>query len=351
MLRWGHGALPVVDGGARRRAGDAQGRRQGLASRPGARAGQGLHGARHRHGESRRGPRDARAAAHEREHRPGAGPRRRRGSSASSRARTCCAPSTATRYLDRGLPQARTDATRRFLESVDALLPEQVRGAIREVGALAAGARDPRVRGRRVRARHAARTSQPRRRRGGRGRRDRVRGAGGRASRRSREGAHAVRHRRARAVALACTSTSRARAPSTTRGPARCRRSSARPCGRTCCGATSRSTRWRPASTPRSSAQIADPFGGLRDLARGSHPRAALAVVRRGPDARDARRALREALRLRDGAVDGRAGATCGRDGAARRRVGRAHPCGALRDPGGGARPLPRSSAWRSSAR
>lgn len=40
-------------------------------------------------------------------------------------------------YTDRGLPQARSDATRRFLESVDALLPEQVRGAIREVGALA----------------------------------------------------------------------------------------------------------------------------------------------------------------------------------------------------------------------
>jgi tRNA nucleotidyltransferase (CCA-adding enzyme) len=40
-------------------------------------------------------------------------------------------------YLDRGLPQARTDATRRFLESIDVLLPEDVRGAIRELGALA----------------------------------------------------------------------------------------------------------------------------------------------------------------------------------------------------------------------
>ncbi|MDO8963701.1 MAG: CBS domain-containing protein [Coriobacteriia bacterium] len=42
-------------------------------------------------------------------------------------------------YLDRGLPQARDDATRRFLESVDALLPEEVRGAIREIGVLAEG--------------------------------------------------------------------------------------------------------------------------------------------------------------------------------------------------------------------
>jgi tRNA nucleotidyltransferase (CCA-adding enzyme) len=40
-------------------------------------------------------------------------------------------------YTDRGLPQARSEATRRFLESVDVLLPEQVRGAIREVGVLA----------------------------------------------------------------------------------------------------------------------------------------------------------------------------------------------------------------------
>ena len=40
-------------------------------------------------------------------------------------------------YLDRGLPEARGEATRRFLESVDALLPEGVRGALRQIGALA----------------------------------------------------------------------------------------------------------------------------------------------------------------------------------------------------------------------
>ena len=40
-------------------------------------------------------------------------------------------------YLDRGLPEARGEATRRFLESVDALLPEEVRGALRQIGALA----------------------------------------------------------------------------------------------------------------------------------------------------------------------------------------------------------------------
>jgi len=40
-------------------------------------------------------------------------------------------------YLDRGLPQARGEATRRFLESVDALLPEDVRGAVHSIGALA----------------------------------------------------------------------------------------------------------------------------------------------------------------------------------------------------------------------
>lgn len=40
-------------------------------------------------------------------------------------------------YLDRGLPQASGEAGRAFLESIDALLPEEVRGAIREVGALA----------------------------------------------------------------------------------------------------------------------------------------------------------------------------------------------------------------------
>jgi len=40
-------------------------------------------------------------------------------------------------YLDRGLPLATGEAGRRFLESVDVLLPEEVRGAIREVGALA----------------------------------------------------------------------------------------------------------------------------------------------------------------------------------------------------------------------
>lgn len=40
-------------------------------------------------------------------------------------------------YIDHGLPEARSEATRRFLESADALLPEDVRGAIREIGALA----------------------------------------------------------------------------------------------------------------------------------------------------------------------------------------------------------------------
>ena len=40
-------------------------------------------------------------------------------------------------YLDRGFPEARGEATRRFLESVDALLPEEVRAAVREIGALA----------------------------------------------------------------------------------------------------------------------------------------------------------------------------------------------------------------------
>jgi tRNA nucleotidyltransferase (CCA-adding enzyme) len=40
-------------------------------------------------------------------------------------------------YLDRGLPAQGGEATERFLASVDALLPEDVRGAIREVGALA----------------------------------------------------------------------------------------------------------------------------------------------------------------------------------------------------------------------
>ena len=40
-------------------------------------------------------------------------------------------------YLDRGLPAARGEATARFLSSVDALLPEDVRGALRELGALA----------------------------------------------------------------------------------------------------------------------------------------------------------------------------------------------------------------------
>lgn len=40
-------------------------------------------------------------------------------------------------YLDRGLPTARSEATARFLASVDALLPEDVRGALRELGALA----------------------------------------------------------------------------------------------------------------------------------------------------------------------------------------------------------------------
>jgi tRNA nucleotidyltransferase (CCA-adding enzyme) len=40
-------------------------------------------------------------------------------------------------YLDRGLPAQGGEATQRFLASVDALLPEDVRGAIREVGALA----------------------------------------------------------------------------------------------------------------------------------------------------------------------------------------------------------------------
>jgi tRNA nucleotidyltransferase (CCA-adding enzyme) len=40
-------------------------------------------------------------------------------------------------YLDRGLPRAGGEAAERFLESVDALLPDEVRAAIREVGALA----------------------------------------------------------------------------------------------------------------------------------------------------------------------------------------------------------------------
>ena len=40
-------------------------------------------------------------------------------------------------YLDRGLPAARGEATARFLASVDALLPEDVRGALRELGVLA----------------------------------------------------------------------------------------------------------------------------------------------------------------------------------------------------------------------
>jgi tRNA nucleotidyltransferase (CCA-adding enzyme) len=40
-------------------------------------------------------------------------------------------------YLDRGLPAQGGEATKRFLGSVDALLPEEVRGAIREVGVLA----------------------------------------------------------------------------------------------------------------------------------------------------------------------------------------------------------------------
>jgi tRNA nucleotidyltransferase (CCA-adding enzyme) len=40
-------------------------------------------------------------------------------------------------YLDRGLPAARSEATARFLASVDALLPADVRGALRELGALA----------------------------------------------------------------------------------------------------------------------------------------------------------------------------------------------------------------------
>ncbi len=39
-------------------------------------------------------------------------------------------------YLDSGLPQARAEATARFLSSIDTLLPEIVRGAVREVGAL-----------------------------------------------------------------------------------------------------------------------------------------------------------------------------------------------------------------------
>lgn len=40
-------------------------------------------------------------------------------------------------YLDRGVPRERDEATGRFLESVDALLPEEVRAAIRDLGALA----------------------------------------------------------------------------------------------------------------------------------------------------------------------------------------------------------------------
>jgi tRNA nucleotidyltransferase (CCA-adding enzyme) len=40
-------------------------------------------------------------------------------------------------YLDRGLPQARGDASARFLESVDGLLPEEISRAIRQIGAIA----------------------------------------------------------------------------------------------------------------------------------------------------------------------------------------------------------------------
>ena len=40
-------------------------------------------------------------------------------------------------YLDRGLPQARGDATKRFLESVDALLPADIGDALRTLGAIA----------------------------------------------------------------------------------------------------------------------------------------------------------------------------------------------------------------------
>lgn len=40
-------------------------------------------------------------------------------------------------YLDRGLPQARGDASRRFLESVDQLLPDEISRAIRGIGEVA----------------------------------------------------------------------------------------------------------------------------------------------------------------------------------------------------------------------
>ena len=125
---------------------------------------------------------------------------------------------------------------------------------------------------------------------------------------------------------------------------------------------------------------IADPFGGLRDLDAGSHPGAALAVVRRRPDARPARGALRGALRFPSRALDRGARAPRGRDGAARGGLGRAHPrrscsrsstrspplpalrsdsragrarraCGRRRHPGGGPGGLSRRSRRRGSRR
>ena len=303
MATWGHGGLPVVDEGAARGARHAQGRttrraRHGLDHAPvkgfmardvvsvhptptcrsssgcwrrrasaACRSSTSRRARRHRHPQGR-----AARRARRRVPRPQARRRRAR----SRRARSC--------------PRSRR------------LLPDEARAALHELGALAeaTGVR-AHVVGGFVRDMLLG-EAEPRHRRGRRGRRRGLR-RGGRAagSERAREGAPALRHRGARPLAANCTSTSRARAPSTTRGPARCPPWSARRCGRTCCDATSRSTRWPPASTPTASVRSPTRSAGCRDLERRRRARAALAVLRRGPHAGAARRALRGALRLPHG--------------------------------------------------
>ncbi len=239
-------------------------------------------------------------------------------------------------YLDHGLPEERSEATHRFLESVDALLPEDVRGAIREIGSLAEE--------REVRAYVV----------GGfvrdmlLGRRNLdvdvvVEGDGIAFAELAAErlGGRVKAHMRFGTAVLVLSKSlhmdvTSARTEYYTRPGAlpTVERSSLR---QDLLRRDFSINAMAASIDPSEFGEIADPFGGLRDLRRGVDPRAALAVVRGGSDADLARRAVRAALRLPDGGVDGAAGQARGRDGAARRHLRRAHPRRDVRDPGGGA--------------
>ena len=121
-------------------------------------------------------------------------------------------------------------------------------------------------------------------------------------------------------------------------------------CGRTSSGATSPSTRWRRASTRSASARSPTRSAGCATSSAASCA-CCTRFVRRGPDARVPRRALRAALRLRDRAGDRGARPARGRDGHAGRGVRRAHPRGAASPSSTRSRATRRSRGSRSSAR